>query len=269
VVTCRDSWKELALPKRKSVGQHEEAKGVSESSKPLVLAELAAARGITETELMADYMSSLKLHGEIVEESIGKEFPPWLRKFTEVVASNESRFKAWQELNAKCDVPWLLITLYLFTYRQVSQQAEKKTAAEVFRDSCRFFKEELDRLIQRYSTLHEDTSELFADAKLKPLFLLSDERSALFRQPLNFMGLVLRELKTVRNWAQKMGSLKTEANDLYLYSMARRVREATGEYHFPEITTLVEAALAAHGGIDKEALDHKTLERRVQRFIKR
>ena len=89
------------MPKRKLVGQREEAKGVSESPKPLALAELAAARGITETELMADYFSSLKLHGEIVEESIGKEFPPWLRKFTEVVASNESRTKAWQELNAK------------------------------------------------------------------------------------------------------------------------------------------------------------------------
>lgn len=257
------------MPKRKSVGQHEQTKASSEHSKPSVLAGQAAARGITETELVEDYLSSLKVHGETVEESVGKEFQPWLRRFTEVVASNESRTRAWQELTAKCDAPLLLINLYLFAYTQVAQPSEKKTAADVFKDSCRFLKEELDRLIQRYSTLHKDTSELFADAKLKPLFLLSDERRALFRQPLNFMGLVLSELKTMRNWAEKMGSFKTEANDLYLYSMARRIREATGEYHFSEITTLVEAALAAHGGIDEETLDHKTLERRVQRFIKR
>ena len=257
------------MPKRKLVTQPAQTKASSEHSKPTVLAGQAAARGITETELVEDYLSSLKAHGETVEESAGKEFQPWLRKFTEVVASDKNRTKAWQKLEAKCDVPLLLINLYFFAYTQVSQQAEKKTAADVFKDSCRFLKEELDKLIQRYSTLHNDTSELFAGAKLKPLFLLSDERSKLFRQPLDYMGLVLRELKTMRNWAEKMGSLKTDANDLYLYSIARRVREATGEYHFSEITTLVEAALAAHGGIDKETLDHKTLERRVQRFIKR
>lgn len=257
------------MPKRKSVGQHNQTKAASENSKPFALAELAAARGITEHELMADYLSSLKVHGETVEESVEKEFQPWLRKFTEVVADNESRTKAWQELKAKCDVPLLLINLYLFTYAQVPQQAEKKTAADVFKDSCHFLKEELDRLIKKYDTLHKETSDLFADTKLKPLFLLSDERSALFRQPLNFMGLVLRELKTMRNWVEKMGSLKTDANDLYLYSMARRVHEATGEFKFSKITTLIEAALAAHGGTDEETLDHKTLERRVQRFIKR
>jgi hypothetical protein len=44
-----------------------------------------------------------------------------------------------------------------------------------------------------------------------------------------------------------MGSYKTEAHDLHLYAMATSVREATGEYHFAEIVTLIEAAHAAHG----------------------
>ena len=51
--------------------------------------------------------------------------------------------------------------------------------------------------------------------------------------------------------------------------MAARVRESTGKYHFNYLTTLVESALAAHGEADKDALDVKTLERRVQRYMKR
>ena len=105
----------------------------------------------------------------------------------------------------------------------------------MLRDSCHFLKVDLDGLIQTYSTLHKDTAELFADAKLKPLFVLSDERRALFSQPLNYMGLVLREFEIMRKWAAKMGSLQTNAKDFYLYSMVTRLRESTGEYHMDEL----------------------------------
>ena len=257
------------MPKPKSLGQREQTKAPSEPSKSSALAEQAAARGFTETELIANYLSSLKLHGERVEDRVGKEFQAWLFEFAKVVAANKSRTDAWQELKSRCDVLLLLQDLYLFTYPEDSEHAAKKTTADVLKDSCRFLKEELDKLIPRYGTLHKDTSELFADPKLRLLGVLSGEINTLFEEPITLLQTAQQELKVMRNWAEKMGSLKTEANDAYLYSLATRVRKSTGEYHFPELTTLVEAALAAHGEADEEALDHETLERRVQRYIKR
>src|ERR1035437_506 len=142
---------------------------------------MAAARGMTEAELMSAYLSSLEAHGERVEDRVGKEFRAWLFKFAKVVAADDSRTEAWQELKSRCDVLLLLQDLYLFTYPEDAQDAEKKTTADVLKDSCRFLKEELDKLIQRYDTLYKDTSELVRDPKLKLPEVLSSEISTLFK----------------------------------------------------------------------------------------
>jgi hypothetical protein len=204
------------LPKRKSVGQHEQANVEPEHSRPSALAEMAVARGRTEDELMSGYLSSLEVHGERVEDRVGKEFRPWLFKFGKVVVADENRTEAWKELESRCDVLLLLQDLYLFTYPEDSEHAAKKTTADVLKDSFRFLKEELDKLIPRYGTLHKNTSELFADPKLKLLGELSSEISTLFKEPIAFLQTAQQELKGMRNWAEKMASLKTEANDLYL-----------------------------------------------------
>jgi hypothetical protein len=266
--------KGVDLPKRELVGQQRKAKEKPkgtppESSQPSALAEMAAARNMKEADLMSAYRSSLEVYGGTVEDRVGKEFRPWLHRFAQVVAADTPRVDAWEELKFKCDVPLLLRDLYLFTYPEDAEHAKKKTAADVLKDSCRYLKDELDKLIEKYGTLHKHTSELFADPKLKLLAVLSKEISALFSEPMNLMDTAQQELKILREWAEKMASLKTEANDVYLYSMAARLRESTGEYHMPELTFLVEASLAAHGEADEEALNYKSLERRVQRYADR
>jgi hypothetical protein len=262
------------LAKRESVSQEKKVKrkpkgAPPENSQPSALAEMAAARNMTEADLMSAYQLSLKVHGGTVEERIGKEFLPWLLKFAKVIAEDKDRAEAWKELKFKCDVQLLLRDLYLFTYPADAQHAKKNTAADVLKGSCRFLKEELDKVIRKYGTLHKHTSKLFADPKLKLLAVLSKETSSLFSEPINLMDTAQKELKIMREWAEKMASLKTNAKDVYLYSMATRLRESTGEYHMPELTTLTEAALAAHGGTDEEPLDHDNLERRVQRYVER
>lgn len=261
------------MPKRESVGQQKKAKGKPKGAPPKTpqssaLADIALATDVSEAERMSEYQSSLELYGERVEDRIGKEFRPWLLKFAEVIAANKTRTAAWEELKFKCDIQLLLRDLYLFTYPEDAEHAEKKTTADVLKDSCRFLKDELDKLIRRYGTLHKHTSKLFVDPKLKLLAVLSKETSALFSEPTNLMDTAQQELKIIRKWAEKMASLKTDAKDVYLYSMATRLRESTGEYHMQEVTTLAEAALAAHGRADEE-LDHDNLERRVQRYADR
>jgi len=260
----------VALPKRKSVGQHKQTKEAPQESRPSALAELAAARGITEAEFRAAYESSLKAHGETAEDNI-EDLRAWVIKFVEALWHDENRFKAWETLKSACNgnVLPILYNLYLFTYPTVSRRGEDKTTADVLRDATRFLKDELDKLIARYGTLHKDTSDLLNDPKLKFLGVLSTDIAALFREPANWLSLAKTELIAVRNWAERIGSLKTEVRDLYLYSMATHVRRTAGEYHFSEITTLIEAAFAAHGWADEEPLDEKNLERRVQRYVKR
>jgi len=256
---------EIELAKRREnsgIRKAERTKEEPEVSRSRPLAEMAASRGITETALLADYRSSLRAHGETAEDRLHKEFGVWLVKFAQAVDSNESRTQAWQELKSKCDVLLLLQDLYLFTY-------PGKIVPDVLKDACRFLKKELDRLIPRYSTLYKHTSDLFTHANLRLLGELSDAVSVLFKEPMHLIATAQRELDVIRMWAEKMGSYKTEAHDFHLYSMATRVRKATGEYHFSELTTLTEAALAAHGAPDEEALDQWTLERRVQRYVTR
>lgn len=263
------------LPKRESVGKQQDAKrnpkeAPPENSHPSALAEMATARNMSEAKLMSEYLSSLKVYGRTVEDSVGKEFLPWLIRFGQVVAADKPRFDAWQKLlKLKCDVLALMRDLFLFTHPEDAQHAKTKTTPDVLKDSCRFLKEELDKLIPKYGTLHKHTSKLFADPKLKLLSVLSKETSVLFSEPTNLMDTAQQELNIMRDWAGKMASLKTGAKDFYLYSMAVRLRQSTGEYHMLDLTALIEAALAAHGGTDEEVLDHDNLERRVQRYADR
>ncbi len=130
-------------------------------------------------------------------------------------------------------------------------------------------KNELDKLINTQGTFYKNASALFNAPKLKLLQSLSRTINTVFDEPLKLMEAAHQELKLIRSWAERLGSLKSEAKDFYLYSMATRVRETTGEYRFPELTTLAEAALAAHGGADEEPLDEEALRKRVQRYITR
>jgi hypothetical protein len=248
--------------------EHEPTKTASNKSRPPAVPEMVAS-GSTEEAVLADYLSSLQVHGERAEDRIDKEFVPWLLNLAQAVASDDSRTAAWEKLKLSCDVVKLLFDLYLFTYPEDAQTAKNKTTADVLKDSCRFLKNELDKLINTQDTFYKNASELFNTPKLKLLRSLSRKINTVFDEPLKLMETAQRELKLIRNWAEKMGSLKTEAKDLYLHSMATRVREATGEYHFPELTTLAEAALAAHGGADEEPLDEEALTKRVQRYITR
>ena len=177
------------------------------------------------------------------------------------VDSNEARKDAWQELKSKCDVLFLLQQLYLFTY-------SGKTTPDVLQDACRFLKDELDKLLPKFTALSEATSVLFADPKLRLLSVLSEAVPQVFAQPIRSISMAEEALEATRRWAKTMGSHKTEAHDLHLYAMATTVRAATGEYHFAEIVTLIEAAHAAHGAED-EPLDEEALKKRVQRYITR
>ncbi len=260
------------MPKRESVGRKKKAKvkpkgAPPESSQPSALATLAAAHGISEADWMSAYQSSLKMYGQTVEDRVGEEFRPWLLKLANVIEADEHRFDALQKLMSKCDVLLLMPDLYLFTYPEESQRAKKRTAADAFKDSCRYLKE-LDKLVPRYATLHKRTSKVFARRKLKLLrVVLSKEVSALFSEPATFIDIAQQQLKGMRQWAGKMASLKTDINDVYLWLMAARLRESTGEYHMTELATLVEVALAAHGEQDKA--DEDMLKQRVQRYAKR
>jgi hypothetical protein len=230
------------------------------------LADLAEARGMSKADLRSAYLSGLEVYGERVENRI-EEFIPWLKRFQMEVAGDDTRtrFDAWQKLKLKCDFLLLVRNLYLFTYPKDAQHAKKKTTADVQKDSCRFLKEVLDKLIPRYATLHKRTSKLCADPKLKLVSVLSEEASALFSELLNLTN----KLKNMRRWAAKMASLKTDARDIYLYSMAVSLRESTGEYQMSDLQTLIEAALAAHGQPHKDVVDAENLKRHVQRFVKR
>ena len=218
------------------------------------LAETAGSR-------MAEFRSSLDAHDERAEDKLDKEFRAWLIEFARAVDSNDARKDAWHELKSSCDTLVLINNLYLFTY-------DGKTSADVLQDAYRFLKEGLDKLLPRYSTLSEDTSTLFNDPKLHLLAVLSEAVPQVFAEPIRSIVMAEAALRATREWAKEMGSYKTEAHDLHLYAMATSVREATGEYHFAEIVTLIEAARAAHG-LEDEPLDEEALKKRVQRYITR
>ena len=244
--------------KRKTAGAKEEP----EVPRPQTLEQWVASHSIAEPNNLAQFFSSLKVHGEPAEDRLDKEFLPWLVKFVRALDKYEIRIQAWEELKSRCDVLWLLKDLYLFTY-------PGRTTPDVWKGACRFLKDKLDNLIPRYGTLHKHTSDLFNDPKLRFLGVLNKEMSVFFKEPMNLIATAQKELEVVRNWAEKMGSYKTDAHDLHFYAMATSIRAATGEYHFSELTTLIEAALAAHGAEGEEPFDEKTLERRVQRYAKR
>jgi hypothetical protein len=269
--------KVIDLPKRLPVNQRKETKvcqievggGEPHASLALALAEMAASNGVSTTDLVSSYRSGLAAHGQVVEDRIEKEFSVWLIEFVKAVANDVSRTQAWETVKTHRDIFLILNDLYLFTYPEESEHGTKRTAADALKDSCRFLKEKLDKLIPRYGTLHEATAGVFADPKLKLLGVMSGDLGKMLGEPVALLKTAERELKVLRDWAEKQGSNKTYANDFYLYKIAERIRQSTGEYHYEELTTLTEAALAAHGGADQEALDRKTLERRVQRFITR
>lgn len=231
------------MPNRKSVDQAEEAKvnkpeetnGGAPNSPVSPMAELARDRGITIADLRSAYRSSL----------------------------------AVPDIKTKCDALLLLTDLYLFTYPDRSEHGKKKTAADAIKNSYRVLKQELDKLIPRYGTLLKNTSELCSDPKLKILNILINDLNEILNEPMALLKTAQKELQLVRDWAGQMGSLKTKAKHFYLYSMATRLHKSTGKYYYGELTTLTDAALAAHGGTDNDALDQKTLEREVQRYINR
>ena len=242
------------------------AKTEPESVKPVgkiltgkTTAELAASRGVSVATRLAGYRSSLQAHGEEAGDRMPKEFSAWLVKFARAVDSNDARTDAWHELKSSCDSLVLLNNLYLFRY-------PGKTSADVLQDAFRFLKQGLDKLLPRYSTLSEDTSTLFNDPKLRLLAVLSEDVPRALAEPIRFIIEAKAVLRAAREWAKEMGSYKTEAHDLHLYAMATSVREATGEYHFAEIVTLLEAARAAHG-LKDEPLNEASLKKRVQRYI--
>jgi hypothetical protein len=224
-------------------------------------AELAASRGISEAALLAEFRASLEVHGERAEDKLPKEFSPWLVKFAQAVDGNKARKDAWQELKSKCDVVFVLQHLYLFTY-------PGKTTSDVLQDACRFLKDELDKLLPKFSAVSEATSALFADPKLRLLSVLSEAVPQVFAQPIRSIAMAEEAIEATRRWAETMGSYKTEAHDLHLYAMATSVRAATGKYHFPELATLIEAARASSGAED-ETFDEGNMKRRVHRYAKR
>ena len=232
-----------------------------EAPRPQTLTEWVASHRVADPRLVAEFSSSLEVHGERAEDRIPKEFLPWLRRFAKAVEKEEFRIQAWDALKSKCDALLLLSNLYLFTY-------PGKTTPDVLQDACRFLKEGLDGLLPRYSRIYEDTSALLNHPKLRLLTVLSEDLGAMFDEPLHLVRLARRELGAARRWAAKMGSYRTEAHDLDLYSMATRVRKATGDYHFPELAALTEAAFVAHE-VEYESVLEENLKQRVYRYVRR
>jgi hypothetical protein len=222
---------------------------------------MAASPGITEATLMAEFRSSLEAHGERAEDKLQNELSGWLVKFVNALYKDEIRIQEWEKLKYKCDVVVLLQHLYLFTYFG-------KTTADVLQDACRFLKDELDKLLPKCSALCEDMSTLFNHPKLRILTVLSPKMQPTLAEPETLIRNAEDELWVMRQWAEKMGSYKTEAHDFHLYMLATNVRTATAEYHFPELTTLIEAALDAHGA-RFDSIREDALKRRVERYIKR
>lgn len=109
------------MPKKIEVRKDEQAVVAPQESLPSAPAELVADRGMSEAEWMSEYVSSLKVYGETVEDRISKEFRPWMLKFAQVVAADTPRLDAWEKLKVKCDVLLLLGDLYLFTYPEDAQ----------------------------------------------------------------------------------------------------------------------------------------------------
>ena len=225
------------------------------------LAEWVASHSTADPNHLAEYLSSMKAHGERAEDRFTEQFSGWLVKFALAVDKNSIRTQAWEKLKSKCDVLLLLQHLYLFTYFG-------KTSADVLQDAFRFLKAGIDGLIPKYSKTCKDTSELFDDPKLGLITVLSKQIRPLFEEPMRLLRIAEQELLAMRQWAEQMGSHKTDAHDLDLYAMATSVRAATGQYHFPELAKLIEAARIAHGGRD-EPVDEGVMKRRVERYAKR
>jgi len=235
---------------------------------PQTLEQWVASHSIADPKHLAEYLSSLKVHGERAEDRLPEEFSAWLGKFAKLLDDRDIRSDEWQEFKSKCDW-WLLLNhLYLFAKSGETTPDNLRTTPVVLQDACRFLKDELDKLIPRYDTLHKDTSDLFNDPKLRLFGVLTENVGAMFKEPMHLIKIAQQELDVVRNWANNMGSRKTDARFFHLYCMARSVLAATGEYHFPQLATLTEVALAAAGS-KSETLDSDTLKRRVRRYIER
>ena len=228
---------------------------------PQTLLRWVASQTITDETRFAAYRSSLKAHAERVEDKMVKEYPLWLIKFGYAVDKVPIRTQAWEKLKFKCDISKVVRCLYLFTHSGT-------TSADVVQDAWRFLKDGLDGLLPKYSNISEDTSTLFNHPKLRLLTVLSNKVPQVFVKPMQSIATAEQTLETIRAWAEKMGSYKTDAHDIDLYEMATIVRSATGKYHFPELATLVEAARIAHGKT-KDHPDEDVLRRRVHRFISR
>jgi hypothetical protein len=250
--------------KRKTEGTKEKTEFPKPGRKILTsktLGELASSRAISEATLLAEFHSSLQSHRERAEDKLQKEFSGWLVKFAQAVDKNMIRTQAWEKLKSKCDALLLLHHLYLFTYFGT-------TTADVLQDSCRFLRKELDRLLPKCGALREDVSTVLNHPKLRLLSVLSEAVPQVFAEPLRSFAMAEGALRATRYWAEKMGSHKTEAHDLHLYALAASVLAATGEYHFPHLATLIEAARVAHGA-RHESVDEGVLKQRVQRYITR
>jgi hypothetical protein len=138
----------------------------------------------------------------------------------------------------------------------------------VLQDAFRFLRQGLDGLLPKYRKIYEETSALFGDPKLQLLSVLSEAMPQVFAEPLHSIAMAELALKATRDLAETMSSYKTDAHDFHLFAMAASVRAATGQYHFSELATLVEAARVAHGG-RYDPIDANVLKRRVERYAKR
>lgn len=182
--------------------------------------------------------SFFKAHDKRAEDKVKEEFPAWFQRFAVAATEKGSGARlAWDEVKSKCDVLLLMYDLYLFTY--LGKAALGKTSPDIIQDAFRLLTNELDK-----------------------------EASAVFCEPMQLFNTAKLELKGLRAYAAKMGSYKTEAHDYYLYSMAKMLDAATGDYHLEELASLIEAAKVAHG-CKHDILSVGTLKRRIYRYIKR
>jgi hypothetical protein len=126
--------REVKVASSRKTGRGRKVEGTKEPTTPppQTLVEWVASHTLVDANLLAEYRSSLEVHGERAENRIEKEFGPWLVKFAKAVDENEALKDAWQKLKSKCDVLLLLRDLHLFTYPEDFQARKSESAPEKF-----------------------------------------------------------------------------------------------------------------------------------------
>jgi hypothetical protein len=181
----------------------------------------------------------------------------WLLRFAEEIADdNNHALRAWDTIKEKCDTSYIIELLYLLTIR-APVTADKSQIAH------HHFTSRINRLISNCEKLQNDMMQTIRDSRFSSL--MPYERPAL-EVEIQQLEEAKKRLGVLRDSNKESGSYRRNPRDWYLLLLAMRVREATGKYHLRSLTSLLDAARAAHGEHGRDVTDEETLKKRIQRW---